>query len=437
MATGPAIVRIASCVCPLAVNKKYGEQAVTKDGLIRADLLGNPWAQEWGNIYPLVAPTTSRPNIDLTALLKEKKVDELGMVRYAENFFKSLGFAPLPSTFWERSLFIKPSDHEVVCHASAWDVDNFEDLRLKMCIQIRDQDFVTVHHELGHNFYQRAYKDQPFLFKNGANDGFHEAIGDTIALSVTPEYFKQVGLLESVPQTDDTPCFYARHSTKLLSFLSASSSINGAGKCSVEKSNPPTTTRAGGNCVRAIRASFRQSRVPKPISIRAQSITFPRTRPTLVISSRGFSSSNFTAPCARTRTKPSRCTDARSMAIAPQVSDSPKCSKLGQSRPWPEALEMLTGEKRMDAGALLEYFAPLKKWLDQQNARAKAKPGWTTPDPPRKTGRKEVIEIQACHSHWTTMMGRMTRSATSLYGSSTGLSHFGVIPTRPFAFNVG
>ncbi|HUO61356.1 MAG TPA: M2 family metallopeptidase, partial [Candidatus Acidoferrales bacterium] len=167
--------------------KQYGPTAVDKNGLIRADLLGNPWAQEWGNIYPLVAPKNSKgTGYDLTEILKEKKVDELGMVHYGENFFKSLGFEQLPKTFWERSMFIKPRDREVVCHASAWDLDNKDDLRLKMCILIRDEDFVTVHHELGHNFYQRAYKNQPNLFQGGANDGFHEAIGDTIALSITP-----------------------------------------------------------------------------------------------------------------------------------------------------------------------------------------------------------------------------------------------------------
>ena len=184
--------------------KKYGPQAVTKDGLIRADLLGNPWAQQWNNVYPLLAPPTTAKGYDLTEILKEKKIDELGMVRYGENFFKSLGFEPLPQTFWERSLFIKPRDREVVCHASAWSIDFQNDLRLKMCILVRDEDFVTVHHELGHNFYQRAYNKQPYLFQNGANDGFHEAIGDTVALSITPDYLKQVGLLETIPQTDDT-----------------------------------------------------------------------------------------------------------------------------------------------------------------------------------------------------------------------------------------
>lgn len=184
------------------LSQKYGPQVVPPDGPIRADLLGNPWAQEWGNILPILGLPENSRGYDLTELLKAKDLDAKGMVKYGENFYKSLGFAPLPQTFWERSLFVKPADREVVCHASAWDIDNKDDVRIKVCLQIRDVDFVTIHHELGHNFYQRAYKDQPFLFENGANDGFHEAIGDTIALAITPEYLKEIGLLQTVPPAE-------------------------------------------------------------------------------------------------------------------------------------------------------------------------------------------------------------------------------------------
>jgi peptidyl-dipeptidase A len=182
--------------------QKYGPHVVPPDGPIPAHLLGNPWAQEWGNIFPILGLDNNSRGYDLTALLQAKNLDAKGMVRYGEGFYKSLGFAPLPETFWTRSLLTKPRDRDVVCHASAWDVDNLDDLRVKMCIQIRADDFVTIHHELGHNMYQRAYENQPFLFKNGANDGFHEAIGDTIALAITPEYLKTIGLLAKVPPAD-------------------------------------------------------------------------------------------------------------------------------------------------------------------------------------------------------------------------------------------
>ncbi len=199
--------------------KKYGKIADRPDGLIPAHLLGNMWAQEWGNIYPVVAPAGADKGYDLTQLLKSHNVNELGMVHYGENFFKSLGFAPLPETFWERSLFVKPQDRDVVCHASAWDIDQKDDLRLKMCIEIRDEDFVTIHHELGHNFYQRAYKDQDVLFEDSANDGFHEAVGDTIALSVTPEYLKKVGLLDTVPPESADTGYLLKMALDKIAFL--------------------------------------------------------------------------------------------------------------------------------------------------------------------------------------------------------------------------
>src|SRR5216684_2914713 len=153
----------------------------------------------WNNVYSLMDSPKPAQSYDLTKILQERKTDAKGMVHYGEAFFTSLGFSPLPKTFWERSLLTKPADRDVVCHASAWDIDSKEDVRIKMCIQITEEDFRVIHHELGHNFYQRAYSPQPPLFQNSANDGFHEAVGDTIALSVTPEYLKKIGLIEVVP----------------------------------------------------------------------------------------------------------------------------------------------------------------------------------------------------------------------------------------------
>ncbi|MCM3873400.1 MAG: M2 family metallopeptidase, partial [Pyrinomonadaceae bacterium] len=179
---------------------KYGAEVVPREGPIPAHLFGNMWAQQWNNIYPLLAPASGDRGYDLTEILKARKTDEKQMVRYGEGFFTSLGFEQLPATFWERSLFVKPADHEVVCHASAWDLDFQKDVRLKMCIKVQEEDFTVVHHELGHNYYQMAYASQPFLYQDGAIDAFHEAIGDTVALSVTPPYLKQIGLIDKVPE---------------------------------------------------------------------------------------------------------------------------------------------------------------------------------------------------------------------------------------------
>jgi peptidyl-dipeptidase A len=207
------------CHVRAKLAEKYGEDVVPPGKPIPAHLLGNMWAQSWNNIYDLVAPGSSDPGFDLTERLKAEDVDPVGMVKYGERFFTSLGFDPLPDTFWERSLFTKPADREVVCHASAWDIDQVDDLRIKMCIQINEEDFSTIHHELGHNFYQRAYNTQPPLYRGSANDGFHEGIGDTIALSVTPEYLVEVGLLDSAPDAGADLGLLMRMALDKIAFL--------------------------------------------------------------------------------------------------------------------------------------------------------------------------------------------------------------------------
>jgi peptidyl-dipeptidase A len=362
--------------------KQYGKQAVTKDGLIRADLLGNPWAQEWGNIYPIVSATGAGQGYDLTAILKQKRVDELGMVRYGENFFKSLGFAPLPQTFWERSLFVQPRDREVVCHASAWDVDNKDDLRLKMCIQIRDEDFVTVHHELGHNFYQRAYNRQPFLFQGGANDGFHEAIGDTIALSITPEYLHQIGLLQTIPKTDDIQLLLKEALDK-IAFLPFGLMIDQWRWKVMDGSLKPADYNKGWWELRE-----KYNGVAPPVA-RSEKDFDPGAKyhvPANVPYTRYFlarilqfqfyramcTEAGYKGPLHRCSFYGSKKAGARLNAML----------EMGMSRPWPEALKVLTGETRMDAQAMLDYFAPLKKWLDEQNAAEGVKPGWKMPADP-------------------------------------------------------
>jgi len=362
--------------------RQYGEQAVTKQGLIRADLLGNPWAQEWANIYPLVSSTSAGAGYDLTAILKQNKVDAAGMVRYGEGFFKSLGFAPLPKTFWERSLFVKPRDREVVCHASAWDVDNKEDLRLKMCIQIRAEDFVTVHHELGHNVYQRAYNKQPFLFQNGANDGFHEAIGDTIALSLTPAYLQQVGLLQTVPKSDDI-ALLMRQAMDKVAFLPFGIMIDQWRWKVMDGSLKPADYNKGWWELRE-----KYQGVAPPVARSEQDFdpgakyhvpaNVPYTRYFLahILQFQFYRSlcaeAGYQGPLHGCTFYNNKQAGAKLIALL----------EMGASRPWTEALKAMTGEEKIDAAAILDYFAPLKKWLDEQNAAAGIKPGWEVPADP-------------------------------------------------------
>ena len=202
------------------LNDKYGDAVQKRTGPIRADLLGNMWAQQWGNIYDVVQPKGATSSYSLDKLLVAKGYDPIKMVKTGENFYSSVGMSPLPETFWRRSMLTRPRDREVVCHASAWNIDDRDDIRIKMCTKVNGEDFYTVHHELGHNYYQRAYKNQPFLFKGGANDGFHEAIGDFVGLSaLTPTYLQQIGLLDKAPGADEDIPFLMKMALDKIAFL--------------------------------------------------------------------------------------------------------------------------------------------------------------------------------------------------------------------------
>jgi peptidyl-dipeptidase A len=348
--------------------EKYGPNVVSPDGPIPAHLLGNPWAQEWGNVYDLLDVKEDKGSINVTELLKKKNLDPKGMVKYGEGFFTSMGFVKLPSTFWERSLFTKPADRDVVCHASAWDLDNKDDLRVKMCIQVRGEDFVTIHHELGHNFYQRAYKEQPFLFQNGANDGFHEAIGDAIALAITPEYLHKVGLLEKVPQDSNDIPELLKQALDRVAFLPFGLMIDQwRWKVFSGEITPDGYNKAWWE----LRLKYQGVAPPvarseadfDPGAKYHVAANVPYTRYFLAhILEFQF----YRALCRESGFKGqlNRCTFYGSKETGAKFN---KMLAMGQSKPWPDALETLTGERQTDAGALLEYFAPLKQWLDEQN----------------------------------------------------------------------
>jgi peptidyl-dipeptidase A len=355
--------------------QKYGASVVPPDGPIPAHLLGNIWAQQWGDVYSILGLPENNQDFNLTELLKAKKLDAKGMVRFGEGFFTSMGFAPLPQTFWERSLFTKPADREVVCHASAWDLDNQDDLRIKMCIQVDEGDFVTVHHELGHNFYQRAYKAQPYLFQNGANDGFHEAIGDAIALAITPEYLHEVGLLDKVPPAENDIPLLLKQALDRVAFLPFGLLIDQwRWKVFSGEIKPADYNKSWWELRRKYQGvappDERSEADFDPGAKYHVAANVPYTRYFLAhILEFQF----YRSLCkAAGQTGPlNRCTFFGSKEAGAKFN---KMLEMGQSKPWPDALEALTGERQVDAGAILEYFAPLQKWLDQQNKGQKA--GW-------------------------------------------------------------
>ena len=356
------------------LRDRYGDH-VPADGPIPAHLLGNLWAQDWSNVYDVVGPPGGAKAISLTDVLRARKVTPVEMTRFGERFFTSLGFEPLPPTFWERSLFVKPRDREVVCHASAWNINSVDDLRFKMCIDQTEEDFTTIHHELGHNFYSRAYAMQPPIFRDSANDGFHEAIGDTIALSVTPEYLGKVGLVgNALPESADVGLLL-RTALQRLAFLPFGLVVD-AWRWQVFSGQVPPDQY--NRVWWELRERYQGVR---PASARGEEYFDPGAKyhiPANTPYARYFLASVLQFQFHRALTKAAGCTAPLHRCSIYGNGEAGKRLKatleMGASRPWPDALEALTGQREMDASAMADYYAPLKTWLDEQN---KGRPvGW-------------------------------------------------------------
>lgn len=383
---------------------KYGKAADRSDGMIPAQLLGNMWAQEWGNIYDIVAPTDPKLSrfkpVDLESALQQQIAQKdpaaasafaagadlssdkahagalaagRDMVHYGENFFKSLGFAPLPNSFWERSQFVHPRDREVVCHASAWDVDSVEDLRVKMCIEVNADYFTTVHHELGHNFYQRAYNQQPFLFRNGANDGFHEAIGDAIALSITPAYLKTLGLTTTEPPAEADIPLQLRTALDKVAFLPFALALD---KWRWEVFSGEIKPADYNKAWWQLRAKYQGVAPPVERSEADFDAGAKNHIPTNVPYARYFLAriyqfQFYKAMCDASGYKGplNRCSFYGSKAAGEKLN---RMLEAGQSKPWQETLKEMTGADHLDAQPMLDYFAPLYAWLKEQNRNAAA-----------------------------------------------------------------
>jgi peptidyl-dipeptidase A len=359
------------CYTRTKLNEKYGDAVQARTGPIRADLLGNMWAQEWGNIYPLVAPAGAGDlGFDIGELLEAKGYDPVKMVKAGEAFYTSLGLAPLPETFWTRSQIVKPRDRDVVCHASAWDIDNKDDLRIKMCTKVNSDDFVTIHHELGHNYYQRAYKDQSNLFQNGANDGFHEAIGDFIALSITPQYLVDIGLLDParVPSADKDIGLLLRQAMDKVAFLPFGLLIDRWRWGVFDGSISPADYNKAWTEMR-----LKYQGIVPPVARPADAFDpgakyhIPGNTPyTRYFLARVLQFQFYEAACRQAGWKGPlhRCSFYGNKAVGESLN---KMLAMGMSRPWPDALEVFAGSREISGKALIAYFAPLKGWLDQQN----------------------------------------------------------------------
>lgn len=359
------------CYTRTKLNEKYGDEVQAATGPIRADLLGNMWAQEWGNIYDIVAPEGAGDiGYDTTQLLISKNYEALKMVKTGEGFFSSLGFEPLPDTFWKRSLFTKPADREVVCHASAWDIDNVDDIRIKMCIKVNGDDFTTIHHELGHNYYQRAYNKQSYLHLDGANDGFHEAIGDMVALSITPDYLVQIDLLDpaKVPGADKDIGLLLRQAMDKVAFLPFGLLVD-KWRWQVFSGDiqPAEYTKAWND----LRLEYQG--ITPPVERPANAFDpgakyhIPGNTPySRYFLARILQFQFYKAACdiAGWKGPLHRCSFYGNKEVGAKLN---AMLEMGASKPWPDALEAFTGKREMDGSAMISYFAPLMDWLKEEN----------------------------------------------------------------------
>ncbi len=356
------------CEVKYGLNEEYGDEIVPLDQPIRADLLGNMWAQQWGTIYDVVEPDVEAEGVDITALLEEKDYTPLKMVQTAEGFFTSLGFEPLPETFYERSQITKPEGRDVVCHASAWNLDNVDDLRIKMCTNVNADDFQTVHHELGHNFYQRAYNKQDPLFRNDPNDGFHEAIGDMIALSITPAYLQQIGLLDEAPAAEaDIPILMQR-ALEGVAFLPFGLLVDKWRWQVFSGELTPETYNQGWWDLREEYQGIRPpSERPADAFDPGSKYHIPGNTPYMrYFLARILQFQFYKAACDQIGWDGPlhRCSFYGSEEVGERFN---AMLEKGNSQPWQDSLEEFTGTREMDASAMVEYFRPLMAYLEERN----------------------------------------------------------------------
>ena len=396
------------CHVRAKLNTKYGDAVVPKGGPIPAHLLGNMWAQQWANLYPLVEPYKGVTNLDVSTVLKTQRDAELKtllagykgkpsavelaelehkadaafaekMTRTAEDFYTSLGMPKLPDSFWTKSMLVKPRDRDVVCHASAWPMDGKDDVRIKQCIKPDEESLETIHHELGHIYYFLLYKDQPTVFQGGAHDGFHEAIGDTVTLSLTPGHLQKIGLVKDV-KTDERAVINSQMKLALdkITFLPWGKLVDQwRWKVFSGEVQPADYNKAWWK----LREEYQG--VAPPIARTEEDFdpgakyhipgNTPYTRYFLsfVVQFQFHKAlceaAGFTGPLHECDIYGNKAAGEKFMAML----------AAGQSKPWPETLEKLTGTKQMDASAILEYFAPLKAYLEEQNKGQSC--GWTLP----------------------------------------------------------
>ena len=357
------------CYARARLAKKYGEDRVPAGKPFPAQLLGNMWAQQWGKVYDLLEPYPGVGSLNVDQALKRQGYDAHRMTQSAETFYVSLGFPKLPDSFWERSMLTRPRDREVVCHASAWHMDMASDVRIKQCIEPTEQELITIYHELGHVYYFLSYKDLPYLFQNGANDGFHEAIGDTVVLSMTPGYLSTIKLVGSIkPSNEAVINEQLKLALDRIAFLPFGKLIDQwRWKVFSAEVTPAGYNQAWWD----LRTKYQG--VAPPLARSEEDFdpgakyhipgNTPYTRYFLAFILQ-FQFHRALCEAAGHTGPLHECSVYGSAEAGRRFAEM---LALGQSQPWQDTLEKLTGTREMDASAIIDYFAPLMGWLKKQN----------------------------------------------------------------------
>uniref|UniRef100_A0A8C4RH50 Angiotensin-converting enzyme n=1 Tax=Erpetoichthys calabaricus TaxID=27687 RepID=A0A8C4RH50_ERPCA len=361
------------------LSKAYPGHLNNRGGL-PANLLGDMWGRFWTNLYGLSIPFIGKEDIDVTSAMDGKGWTYKDMFEAGETFFESVGLFNMTEEFWNNSMLEKPNDREVVCHPTAWDMGNGKDFRIKMCTKVNMDDFLTVHHEMGHIEYDMAYAHQPFLFRNGANEGFHEAVGEIMSLSAaTPKHLKSLDLLSAnfVEDYEIDINFLMKQALTIVSTLPFTYMLE-EWRWQVFEGKIPRD--------RWMKTWWEMKRnlvgVAEPVP-HDETYCDP---PTLFHVSNDYSFIRyFTRTIYQFQFQKALCEEANHSGplykcdITNSTAAGLKLKnmlELGKSKPWTEALQRITGETRMNATALLDYFRPLEDWLKKDNELNNRYVGW-------------------------------------------------------------
>ncbi len=396
------------CYTRARLEAQYPGRGTVDGGLLPAHLTGNMWQQDWSNLWTTLQPYPNAGDLDITGALErqyqsglnERMVRENALIdsdrradvaheaqlenakrmnERAQDFYVSLGMPALPDSYWDKTQFIKPRDRNVVCHASAWDMDMAGDVRTKMCTKPNEEDFTTIYHELGHVYYYLAYNQRPPLFQGGAHDGFHEAIGDTIVLAMTPQYLHSIGLVGEQQQTQESLVnSQMRMALAKVAFLPFGLMIDRWRWGVFDGSITPDNYNGAWWALKA------QYQGVAPATPRGEDFfdagakyhvpgNTPYTRYFLshILQFQFYKAlcdaSGHTGPLHACSFYGNKAAGAKFWAML----------EKGNSQPWQQTLKELTGGEQMDAAPVLEYFAPLQDWLVQQNEGRTC--GWNAP----------------------------------------------------------